>query len=148
MATLTIVDTARTARDDVVDVVYVLCLLEVAFLLLAGVGEVLLMGFNPAYLALPLVKTVLLLVFATGAVSGHRWAMLGLIVLHCVTLAGFGLQFWAGFLPWIDYTLNLVGLLTNVALPVAVIVGCASRLPRRPRPVVAALVASTVEAHR
>ena len=137
-------------REGAADVVYVLCLLEVAFLMLAGVGEMLLMGFNPAYLVMPVVKTVLLLVFAAGAVSGRRWAVIGLIVAHCVTLAGFSLQFWAGFLPWIDHTLNLVGLLTNVALPIAVIVGCAGQL-RRPRVLMPALVAapvSTVEVYR
>ena len=120
-------------RGGVADVVYVLCLLEVAFLLLAGVGEVLIMGFNPAYLGLPVVKAVLLLVFATGTAGGRRWAVIGLLVLHCITVVGFTIQFWAGVLPWVDYTVNLVGLLTNLALPVGVIVACAGLL-RRPRP--------------
>jgi hypothetical protein len=135
----------RAPAGGVADVVYVLCLMQAAFLLLAAVGETLLMGFNPAYLVIPVAKVVLLLVFATKAVSGRRWALIGLIVLHAVTLLGYAIQFWAGFLPWVDHTVNLVGLLTNLALPAAVLVMCAGRLGggrrgRRSRPV-------AVEAH-
>ena len=101
----------RVAR---LDVVYVLCLMQVAFLLLAGLGELLLMGGNPAYLVLPVAKMVLLLVFATKVVKGRRWALVALIVLQVITLVGFGLQLVAGLLPMLDFTVNLVGLLTNV----------------------------------
>src|SRR4029078_12126746 len=46
------------------DIVYVLCLMQAAFLLLGALGELLLMGGSPLYLALPVVKIVLLLVLA------------------------------------------------------------------------------------
>ena len=104
------------------DVLYVLCLMQGAFLLLAGLGELLLMGGNPAYLALPVAKLVLLLGWPPKVVKGRRWAGYTLIVVQVVTLAGFEA---AGRRrapdPWPDFTLNLVGLLTNLALPIAVI---------------------------
>lgn len=110
------------------DVVYVLCLMQVAFLLLAAVGEQLLMGGNPAYLVVPLIKIVLLLVFSTKALRRRRWALRGLVVLQWITLVGFGLQLIAALLPMVDFTVNLVVLLTNLLLPVAVIWLCRPEL--------------------
>ncbi len=116
------------ASDGALDVVYVLSLIQVAFLLLAAVGEQLLMGGNPAYLVVPLIKIVLLLVFATKALRGRRWALRGLVVLQWITLVGFGLQLVGGLLPMVDFTVNLVVLITNVMLPVAVIWLCRPQL--------------------
>jgi len=110
------------------DVVYVLSLMQVAFLLLAAVGEQLLMGGNPAYLVVPLIKIVLLLVFAAKALRRRRWALRGLVVLQWITLVGFGLQLIAALLPMVDFTVNLVVLLTNLLLPVAVIWLCRPEL--------------------
>ena len=119
---------SRAPSGDGLDVVYVLSLLQVAFLLLAGVGEVLLMGGNPLYLFLPVVKSALLLVFAAAALRRRRWALRGLFVLAWITLVGFGLQLVAHLLPWVDFSVNLVGLLTNLALPIAVIWLCRPEL--------------------
>src|SRR5262245_61693865 len=107
------------------DVVYVLCLMQAAFVLLAGLGGGLRMGGNPLYLALPIAKMVVLFVFATKVVSGRRWAMIALIVVQGITIVGFWLQVVAGLLPMLDFTLNLVGLITNVGMPFAVIYLCA-----------------------
>ncbi len=118
------------------DVVYVLCLMQAAFLLLAGLGEVLLMGGNPLYLGLPIAKMVVLFVFAAKVVSGRRWAMIALLVVQGITIVGFWLQVLAGMLPALDFTLNLVGLITNVGMPFAVIYLCATliaRVPKLPR---------------
>jgi len=111
-------------------VVYVVCLMQAAFVLLGGLGEMLIMGANPLYLVLPVAKMVLLFVFAAKVVSGRRWAMVALIVLQGMTLVGFWLQLGAGMLPWVDFTVNLVGLLTNLVLPAAVLYLCASMLAR------------------
>ena len=43
-------------RGGLADVVYVICLMQASFLVLAGFGEVLLMGGNGAYLIAPLIK--------------------------------------------------------------------------------------------
>jgi hypothetical protein len=119
---------SRAPSGDGIDVVYVLSLLQVSFLLLAGVGEVLLMGGNPLYLFLPVVKSALLLLFAAAALRRRRWALRGLVVLAWITLVGFGLQLVAHLLPWVDFSVNLVGLLTNLALPIAVIWLCRPEL--------------------
>jgi hypothetical protein len=112
------------APGSSLDIVYVLSLLQVAFLLLAAIGEVLLMGGNPAYLLFPIVKSVLLVLFATMALRQRRWALRGLVVIAWITLVGFVLQFLVGLIPAVDFTINLVGLMTNVALPAAVIWLC------------------------
>src|SRR5215467_9229627 len=115
---------APAAPGNSLDIVYVLSLLQVAFLLLAAVGEVLLMGGNPAYLLFPIVKSVLLVLFATMALRQRRWALRGLVVLAWITLVGLVLQFLVGLFPAVDFTINLVGLMTNVAMPAAVIWLC------------------------
>ncbi len=115
---------SRAPSGDRLDVVYVLSLLQVAFLLLAGVGETLLMGGNPLYLFMPLAKATLVLVFASAALRRRRWALRALVVLAFITLVGFGLHLIAHLLPGLDFSVNIVGLLTNLALPLAVIVLC------------------------
>jgi hypothetical protein len=111
-------------------VVFVLLLLQVGSGLLAGLGEVLLMGGNPAYLLLPLAKAALLGVLASRVAAGRRWAAIAVIVVQAVTLAGVGLSLTAGAIPAVGVTVNLVGLLMNVALPIAVIYLCATVLAR------------------
>jgi len=118
-------------RGGPADIVYVLCLLQAAFGLLAALGEVLLMGGNPLYLLVPLAKAVLLVVLAAKAVTGRRWALVALIVVSAMTLVAFWLQLGAALLPGVGLTVNLVGLTTTVALPVAVIVLCGQSLRRR-----------------
>jgi len=126
-------------RGGPADVVYVLCLMQAGFILLAGLGEMVLMGANPLYLVMPVVKMVVLFVVAAKVVSGRRWAMITLIVVQAITLGGFWVQLVLGFLPMLDFTLNLVGLITNLGLPVVVIYVCASMFVRsgRVRPPVA-----------
>lgn len=109
-------------------VVSVLTLMQVAFLVLAGLGEVVLMGGNPAYLLLPVVKAVLLIVFATQALRRRRWALRALVVLAWITLVGFALQGLIALAPAVGFAVNLVGLMTNVGLPIAVILLCRPEL--------------------
>jgi hypothetical protein len=113
------------------DVVYVLCLLQVGFGLLAAVGEELMMGGSPLYLVLPLARAGLLLVLATRAVTGRRWALVALIVASGLTLTAFCVEVGVSVLPAVGLTVNLAGLVTNVALPVIVIVACGQILRER-----------------
>jgi hypothetical protein len=127
---------APVVRGSGMDIVYVLTLIQVGSVLLAAVGEVLLMGGNGAYLLIPVVKSVLLLVFATGAVRRRRWALRALVVLSWVTLSGFVLQLLVGLVAPVEFTVNIVDLMTTVGIPVAVIWLCrpqlrAIRLARR-----------------
>jgi hypothetical protein len=119
---------APVLRGSGMDIVYVLTLIQVASVLLAALGEVLLMGGNPAYLLIPVVKSVLLLVFATSAVRRRRWALRALVVLSWVTLAGFVLQLLVGLVAPVEFTVNIVDLMTTVGIPVAVIFLCRPQL--------------------
>jgi hypothetical protein len=135
------------------DIVYVLSLMQVAFLLLAAVGEVVLMAGNPLYLVVPVIKSVLLLVFATSALRQRRWALRGLYVFAWITLVGFVLQMLIGIFPAVDFTVNLVGLMTNVGLPVAVIWLCrpylrAIKHARKARRVVARVLPTPQDPYR
>jgi hypothetical protein len=121
-----------SAPDGAGDVVYVLALLQLAGGLLGGLGEVLLMGGNPAYLLVPLAKAAVLAVVASRVAAGRRWAAVAMVVVQSVTLAGVGLSLTAAAVPALGVTLNLVGLLMNVAAPLAVIYLCA-RLLAQPR---------------
>jgi hypothetical protein len=122
--------TKAVERGGAADVVYVLCLMQAGFLLLAGLGETLLMGGNALYLVPPVAKMAVLFVLAAKVVSGRRRAVIALIVVQAMTLFGFGIQLAAGPLPWVDFTVNLLVLLTNLALPITMIYLCARHLSR------------------
>ncbi len=111
------------------DVVYVLCLLQAAFVLLGAAGEVLLMGGNGAYLVVPVAKLGVLLWLAAKIVSGRRWAMITMIVLQSITLAGFALQVLLSVVPAVGLTVNLTGLVSNVLLPIVMIVLSVRSMP-------------------
>jgi hypothetical protein len=127
----------QAERGGPADVLYVLCLMQAGFLLLAGLGETLLMG-NGLYLVLPVAKATFVIVLAAKATRGRRWALIGLIVLQGITLLGFWIQVAIGLTPWVDFTVNLAVLITNVALPAGLIYLAARLLRLRPR-VVASL---------
>ncbi|MCI0688329.1 MAG: hypothetical protein L0Y54_14000 [Sporichthyaceae bacterium] len=114
----------RPAADGPAAVAYVLLLVQAAAGLLAMLGLVLIMGGNPAYALVPSIKPVLLLVLATAVVRGRRRAAMAVIVIELVSLTGYGLNLLIGLVPQVDVTVNLVTLLTNVALPVAIVVLC------------------------
>jgi hypothetical protein len=131
---VTVVDVSRPAGGSA-DIVYVLTVLQAAFVLLAAMGEMILMGANGAYLVFPVAKMVLLFWLATKIVSGRRWAMITMIVIQSITLAGFAAQLLAALVPSIGLTVNLAGLVTNLVMPIGVIVLCVRSMPPRTRPV-------------
>jgi hypothetical protein len=98
---------------------YVLVLLQGSLTLLAALGEVVVMGGNPLYLAVPSLHTVALIV--AGSNLRRRWGAILLMVLESLSLLGFWLSFAVGYLPWVVYPVNLTGLLTDVALPASVL---------------------------
>ena len=98
---------------------YALVLLQAGLSTLAMLGEVVVMGGNPLYLPVPLVHTVALIV--AGVAIRRRWAAITLVVLESLSLLGFWLSFTIGLLPWVEYPLNLTGLLTDVVLPATVL---------------------------
>jgi hypothetical protein len=135
LAAATVAAAAQTEparRGDRADVVYVLLLVQVGAGLLSMLGEVLFMGGNPLYALAPLTRAIATLVFAALAVRGRTGALIGVIVLQSLTLIGFTLSALVGLLPMLDFTPTLTGLLTGVALPVAVIIMCSRLLPVAP----------------
>ncbi|HKE50478.1 MAG TPA: hypothetical protein VKE25_03110 [Actinomycetes bacterium] len=132
MATLPMPEVQRApSAGGPADVVYVLLLLQAAMGLLAVLGLVVIMGGNPVYTVVPSIKPVLLLVLARGVARGWRRAPGFVIAVETVSLAGYFLNLLIGFLPQADVTVNLVTVLSNVALPLALIVLCARLRPRQ-----------------
>lgn len=126
---------AAQAEPGAVDVTYVLLLLQGAFGVLAVLGLVLIMAGNPIYAVVPLVKPVVLFLLAAGLVRGWRRARMTIIVIETLGLAGYGLNLLIGFAREADVTVNLVTVLTNVALPLVVIWLCVEHIaPARTHP--------------
>jgi hypothetical protein len=115
----------------------VLALVQAALGGLAALGQLLFTGGNPVYLPVPVARAVLLVVAALAAGAGRRWGAVVLIVLAGLSVAGWWLSALVGVLPWVDDTVNLVGLLANLALPAATLwlaVSCLRGGPRRAPP--------------
>jgi hypothetical protein len=112
----------------------VLALLQAALGLLAALGQLLFVAGNPAYLAVPVIRAALLV---TAAAVGRRWGMVAIVVLEGLSVTGFWVSAAVGLLPWVDTTVNPVGLLANVVLPGAMTYLAARILaaaPARPAP--------------
>jgi hypothetical protein len=106
------------------DVAHVLLVLQAALGALATLGLLLLMGGNPAYLAVGFGEPALLLVLAGRVARGRRWALVTVVVIETLSLAAFQLNVLLGVLPPVDMTVNLVELVSQVALPLAIVVQC------------------------
>jgi hypothetical protein len=126
-------DMPDSQRGGLADVVYVICLMQASFLALAGVGEVLMMGGNGAYLIVPLIKAAVLVWLAAKVVRLRRWALITLIVLQALTLAVIPVQFVIGLAPVVDFSPSLVELVTGVFVPMAVIAMSALLIGQRRR---------------
>jgi hypothetical protein len=100
---------------------FVLALLQAAAGVLAALGQLLFTGANPAYLVAPLGRGALLVTAAAAATAGRRWGPVAVIVLEGLSIVGFWVSAAVGLLPWVDNTVNVVGLLANLLLPAAMI---------------------------
>jgi hypothetical protein len=123
---------AADPRSGRAELARLLLLLTAGMTLLAMLGEIVLMA-SPAYAAVPVMKAILLMVLARKIVLYRRWAMITTIVLAAMMLAGFSLSSLIGLLPQIDHTVTLTGLITEVALPIVLIVLCGQLLASTPR---------------
>jgi hypothetical protein len=109
----------------------VLALLQAALGLLAALGQLLFTGANPAYLVAPLGRAALVITAAAAAASGRRWGPVAIVVLEGLSVAGLWISAMVGLLPWVDNTVNLVGLLSNLVLPAAMLYLAARLLATR-----------------
>src|SRR5215475_9970561 len=101
------------------DLARVLTLLQAALGILAMLGQLVVNGGNPLYLPVAVVHAVLLVV--CGSALRRRWAQVTLVVLEGLSVAGFWVSLAVGFLPWVVYPVNLVGVLTDLVLPGSVL---------------------------
>lgn len=116
------------------DVIAVLVLIEVAAGLLAALGQALFMA-SPLFLAVPVLKTVFLLVVSNRLVRGRRWAVVTMLVVHTLALVGFGFGLVLGATPWFTASVTLTGLLSGLGVPLAVLWLCVRLLRERHAPV-------------
>jgi hypothetical protein len=108
-----------------------LLLMTAGLTLLAMIGEIVLMG-SAVYAVVPVVKAIVLMVLARKVAARRRWAMITTVVLAGVSLAGFTISSLAGLLPQLDHTVTLTGVVTEVALPIVLIVLSARLLASTP----------------
>jgi hypothetical protein len=103
------------------EVLHLLLLLQGAMLLLSGGAMLLFSGGNPA--ALPLAAGGPLFVFtlAAGAVRGWRWVRKATLAVECLVLLGLALSLLLSLAPGLTVSLNLMTLVTDVGLPLAII---------------------------
>jgi hypothetical protein len=116
--------TQGTRGGGAADVAYVLLLVQAALGMLATSGLLVLMGGNPVYLIVGLGHPLLLAVLAGGVARRSRWALVTVTVLELLSLAAYQLNLWLDVLPQVDVTVNLVALLSQAGLPVAVAMQC------------------------
>jgi hypothetical protein len=124
---------AADPRQGRAELARLLLLMTSGLTLLAMLGEIVLM-VSPWYAAVPVIKAVVLMVLARKIAALRPWAMIATIVMAGLSLAGFTISTMIGLLPQLDHTVTLTGLLTEVALPVTLIVLAVQLLLATPRP--------------
>ncbi|MGH2374889.1 MAG: hypothetical protein ACRDIC_15680 [bacterium] len=147
---MTAIPTAQT--EDRSTVVFVLLLLQAAIGMVAGLGLLIFTGGNPLAILSGFAKPAVLFVLAAGAVrgtppasgypAGRPWTRKATMIVEALSLASFLASAVIGLLGEVDFTINVVTLITNVALPVAVIVLLSND---RTRPELAPPAANDVE---
>ena len=110
-------------RDDasILEVLHVLLLLQGAIGVLGGLAMLLFMGANPLVMPISLGTPILLFVVAAGMVRRRRWAFKAARVVQILLLVGFALSFLIGLLAAVDFSINLLTIITNVVMPFAMI---------------------------
>jgi hypothetical protein len=118
------------STDDAsrLEVVHVLLLLQAAFGVLSGGVMLLFSGGNPLAIPVALGTPLLLIVLAAGVVRRWRWARRTALVVQWLVLLAFALSFLLGLFKEVDFSINLLTLITNVLLPISIL-----RLLRRRR---------------
>jgi hypothetical protein len=119
-------------RQGRAELLRLLLLITAGFTLLAMFGEIVLMA-SLWYAAVPILKSILLLVLARKVAALRRWALLTTIVVAALSLTGFVVSSLAGLMPQLDHTVTLTGLITQIALPITLIVLSAQLLTATPR---------------
>jgi hypothetical protein len=112
----------RTQEAGLRHVLHVLLLLQGALGLLTGLAMLILMAGNPLAWPVTLGGPLLMFVLAAGSVRGWRWTRGAIVLVEALVLIGFGFGMLLGLVAALDYSLNLVTLMTNLALPLSILV--------------------------
>lgn len=117
------------------DVIFVLLLLQGAIGIVAGLGLLLFTAGNPLAILSGFARPAVLFILAAGVMRGahrvgRRWTLKATRIVEALSLASFFVSAVIGLLGEVDFTINLVTLITNVALPVAVIILLSNDRPR------------------
>ena len=103
------------------DVMYVLLLVQGAIGLLSGLAMLLFMHGNPLVWPVALGTPVLLFVLAGGVARNRRRSRRWASIIEWVILIGFMFSVLLSALPQLDFSFNLLTLITNVIVPVTLI---------------------------
>jgi hypothetical protein len=110
-----------TAAPERLEVLHLLLLLQGAILLLSGGGMLLFSGGNPSLLPLTVGAPLFVFTLAAGTVRGWRWVREGTLAVECLVLLGLVSGLLLSLAPGLSVSLNLLTLITNVGLPLAII---------------------------
>jgi hypothetical protein len=114
------------------EVAFVLLVLQASAGLLGALGVVALMA-SPVHAVVALVGPVAQLTLAGFVARGRRWAWAVVVAMETVFVYALVLNGALGLVPQIDMTITLTGILTRLALPVALICLGVLELSGRPR---------------
>lgn len=102
-------------------VLHVVLLMQASMGLLSGAAMLLFMGGNPLAIPIALGVPLLLFVLAAGVARRRRWARRGAYTIEVLILLGFLVGFLLGLLAAIDFTITVMTLVTNLAVPIVAI---------------------------
>jgi hypothetical protein len=109
--------TSSTGRHEVA---FVLLVLQASAGILGALGLLVLMG-SPLHAVPALAGPAVQLVLAAFVVRERRWAWALVVAMEILFVYSFVANGALGLLPEVDLTLTLTGLLTRIALPIALI---------------------------
>lgn len=113
-------------RRERAEITFVLLLVQAAIAMVSALGAIVLIVAlgGPAFAGtglLAAVWPVLLVMFAAGILRGKRWARRGALIYEGITLAAVFINMLLGLLPRVQIEMGLIGFLTTLCLPAAVI---------------------------
>jgi hypothetical protein len=118
--------TFEQRRRERAEITFVLLLVQAAIAMVSALGALILIvvAGGPAFAAIGLLTVawpVLLVLFAAGILRGRRWARRGALIYEGITLAAVFINMVLGLLPQVQIEMGLIGFLTTLCLPAAVI---------------------------
>jgi hypothetical protein len=113
-------------RHERAEITFVLLLVQAAIAMVSALGAIVLIvaAGGPAFAGIGLLAVawpVLLIVLAAGILRGGRWARRGVLFYEGLSLTGVFINMFIGLLPQVQIEMGLIGFLTTLCLPAAII---------------------------